>query len=326
MAEEVFTDCEEQKVDLMEEDFVAAVRIFADAGKRERVFGVLGTMSELIYTMSSQSLEQIQQIFSGTLSREASMVGIDIDVGRCSHCGLSLNSLDLTDAELSDMLGQIEGIARVGDKQKQSFDAFKNWLSHNGPHDVVIDGANVGFFNARPDQGESLSYAQVDRVVQWYIARNQKPLLVMHCRHFSDQARMSHSDREKVDGWKRRKILYSTPPKMNDDWFWLFAGVWATKQAKKGSLFMVSNDQMRDHHFQMLSTRNFLKWRERHWVNFHFTDKGSVSEPCFAFPSKYSVRGQLAKPNRSDLWHFPSSDNAGQWLCCAKEKESKEKE
>ena len=52
-------------------------------------------------------------------------------------------------------------MARVGEKQTQAFDYFKTWLSRNGPHDVVIDGANVGFFNARPDQGDPLSYSQV---------------------------------------------------------------------------------------------------------------------------------------------------------------------
>ena len=55
----------------------------------------------------------------------------------------------------------------------------------------------------------------------------------------------------------------------------------------------VSNDQMRDHHMQMLSTRNFLKWRERHWVNFHFDERDKNAAPSFVFPSKFSIRMQV---------------------------------
>ena len=43
---------------------------------------------------------------------------------------------------------------------------------------------------------------------------------------------------------------------------------------------------------QMLSTRKFLKWRERHWVNFHFDDRGRDSVPTFVFPTKFSIRMQ----------------------------------
>ena len=93
--------------------------------------------------------------------------------------------------------------------------------------------------------------------------------------------------------WRDKKVLYTTPPKMNDDWFWLYAGVWSSAQRGGASLVMVSNDQMRDHHMQMLSTRNFLKWRERHWVNFHFDERDKNAPPSFVFPSKFSIRMQV---------------------------------
>eukprot|EP01047_Picozoa_sp_COSAG01_P002952 COSAG01_NODE_83_length_27807_cov_20.014581_13_plen_50_part_00 len=40
---------------------------------------------------------------------------------------------------------------------------------------------------------------------------------------------------------------------MNDDWFWLYAGVVAT--ITNPNSIIVSNDQMRDHHFNMLSMK-----------------------------------------------------------------------
>ena len=47
----------------------------------------------------------------------------------------------------------------------------------------------------------------------------------------------------------------------NDDWYWLYAAV-----CSGDNILVVTNDQMRDHHFCMLAPRFFLKWRERHQV------------------------------------------------------------
>ena len=34
---------------------------------------------------------------------------------------------------------------------------------------------------------------------------------------------------------------------------------------------VVSNDEMRDHHFGMLAPRCFVKWKEQHVVHFKFS-------------------------------------------------------
>jgi len=314
---EVFEDAAEQKCDLMEEDFVGMASVCAAEGDHERVYEVLEGMSELIYALQDESVAAMQSVFEKA-GRSAATVAIDSAVGKCPHCAEAMQSIDLEHAELEEMCAQIDSLSRVGEKQASAFDAFKSWLQRRGAPDVVIDGANVGYFNLRPDQGDTLSYAQINKVVSWFTSRNMKPLLVMHCRHFSDNVRMSDADRRCVAQWRESKVLYSTPARMNDDWFWLYAGVWSTKVKGSAQMYMVSNDQMRDHHFQMLSTRKFLKWRERHWVNFNFADKSYRCEPTFAFPSKFSVRMQRTKKEK---WHFPSATEAGKWLCCAKDSE-----
>ncbi|MFN9900839.1 MAG: hypothetical protein ACK55Z_19070 [bacterium] len=35
-------------------------------------------------------------------------------------------------------------------------------------------------------------------------------------------AALSPSDQALVSKWREKKVLYATPPKMNDDWFWLY--------------------------------------------------------------------------------------------------------
>ena len=77
---------------------------------------------------------------------------------------------------------------------------------------------------------------------------------------------MSASSRGKTPNHTTvEKCRIHYPKQMNDDWFWLYAGVVST--TANSSSIIISNDQMRDHHFQMLSMKHFLKWRERHWVN-----------------------------------------------------------
>ena len=75
----------------------------------------------------------------------------------------------------------------------------------------------------------------------------------------------------------------------------------------------------------MLSTRKFLKWRERHWVNFHFDDRRDA-QPEFVFPTKFSIRmQQVGDTGEGDkgasaqgcqgAWHLPSAADRTQWVC-----------
>ena len=87
-------------------------------------------------------------------------------------------------------------------------------------------------------------------------------LVFLHARHVSLPL-MPKSAAPWVASWRDHDRLYVTPPNMNDDWFWLHAAL------IKDSL-VVSNDELRDHHFQMLAPRGFVRWKDRHRVRFRF--------------------------------------------------------
>lgn len=42
---------------------------------------------------------------------------------------------------------QIESLVRTDEKRTAQWSEFKTWLDAHGPFDVVIDAANVGYFN-----------------------------------------------------------------------------------------------------------------------------------------------------------------------------------
>jgi len=155
--------------------------------------------------------------------------------------------------------------------------------------DVVIDGANVGYykqnFNNAP---KHVDYRQIDQVVQHFQqTQGKRVLLVLHARHFSHKLMPSWAQ-PIVDKWA--PILYKAPPGMNDDWFWLHAALWAG-----GKCNVVTNDEMRDHHFQMLAPRSFLRWKERNQIHFHFEARDDYDRPReleLTYPAKYSRRIQ----------------------------------
>ena len=170
---------------------------------------------------------------------------------------------------------------------------FTTFLEAIGPVDVVVDAANVGFFKqnfaAAP---KHVDYEQIDWVARKLESMGKKVLLVLHERHFSPKL-MPQMFKPLQEEWERRRILYKTPFNCNDDWFWLHA-------AFHYRTLVLTNDEMRDHHFQMLAPRTFLRWKERHQVHFSFGEWEAKNETSaqrrrevqLEFPSPYSRRIQ----------------------------------
>ena len=177
-------------------------------------------------------------------------------------------------------------------------------------YDFVIDGANVGYYKQNfANAPKHVDYQQIDWMLDHFVAQNKRVLLVLHERHFSNYL-MPQWAVPLYEKWKRSGVLYSTPAGSNDDWFWMHAALWCGK----GTL-VVSNDEMRDHHFQMLAYRSFLRWKERHQVHFSFgpwTHDGKRREVELVYPDVYSRRIQrlhdlslvIPLPKRGDSGRF----------------------
>lgn len=97
-----------------------------------------------------------------------------------------------------------------------------------------------------------------------------------------------------------------TPNGSNDDWYWLYGTI---SKGRDGML--ISNDDMRDHIFELLRPRYFSKWRQHHRCKYNVcTDEASV-EASLDLPPKFSTCVQFLP--QSGAWMFPGSD--GMWLC-----------
>ena len=77
--------------------------------------------------------------------------------------------------------------------------------------------------------------------------------------------------------------------------------------------FLVSNDEMRDHAFQMLpAPALFRKWKDRHQVRFHMSASNGLE---LFFPPTFTTCAQPAVSG--DWWMIPKDD--GTWLCAARD-------
>ena len=151
------------------------------------------------------------------------------------------------------------------EERKEKWKQFTDFLEASGHIDVVIDAANVGYFKQNfGNAPKHVDYEQIDWVAQHCLSMGKKVLLFLHQRHFSPKL-MPEKYLPLQREWEQQGILYRTPAGMNDDWFWLHA-------ALKHRTLVLTNDEMRDHHFQMLAPRVFLRWKERHQVHFSFGD------------------------------------------------------
>jgi hypothetical protein len=153
------------------------------------------------------------------------------------------------------------------DERKRQWDNFKFYIhqrnTKRNPIDVVIDGANVGYYETNfAGAPKHVNYYQIDAVVQALLKLKKSVLIVIHSRHFTP-AMMPRKYVPLMQSWIDQDLIYTTPAGMNDDWFWLHA-------ALVSNACVVTNDEMRDHQFQMLAPRAFTRWKERYQIHFTF--------------------------------------------------------
>ena len=254
-------------------------------------------------------------------------VGAD---GTCAATGRSLLVKDVSDADRAELCSVIPRL--IGSRAKGAeFRAFADYVRERGPFEYVIDGANIGFYG----QGKAVNdgakaaaaaaeeadlppptkaalheakharflYPQLDALLRAVCARSQRVLLVLHVSHTKEEE-MDPIARELVLRWRQAGVLFTSPAGHNDDWYWLYAAMASGRGCR-----VVSNDEMRDHHFGMLAPRSFLRWKERHVVHFAFPRRANGS-PELAFPPPFS---SVAQPHGEGRWLLPCADSP-EWL------------
>ena len=169
----------------------------------------------------------------------------------------------------------------------------KKQLIHNGRNESSIPAAEVASMPLPIDICPRFDL--VDRVMEEAIKLGYNPKVVLHERHVVPSHRLFGDNAEMVEKWKSAGRLLDSPPFLNDDYCWLYAC------SVKKKCVLITNDQMRDHHFKMLSQRNFIRWRQRHRITFRNGFKGLK----ITLPTVFSTWVQSMAHGDRMRWHVP---------------------
>uniref|UniRef100_A0A0E0JYC8 ribonuclease P n=1 Tax=Oryza punctata TaxID=4537 RepID=A0A0E0JYC8_ORYPU len=194
--------------------------------------------------------------------------------GACLACGEKLTIIDLDPKETEDFATLVAKLA-IKRERRSNFENFQI--------NIVAD------------------------VIRQRFQSRKFPLIVVHNRHLTGERMLKPSNRKLVEKWKQSNAIYATPTGSNDDWYWLYAAI-------RCKCLIVTNDEMRDHTFQLLERDFFPKWKERHQVRFNFED----SCVTLQMPPPCSV---VIQESEKGQWHIPVVSEEGSlekdrtWLC-----------
>lgn len=317
-------------------DECASSALISPQQAQESVHRVLSIMELHHPVVGSANAALIGKLLSGKAA--------DVrDSGECSRCGCQLALYDLTAEDrheiLDDLLTKLITPKLKGEKEQVApeevtrrwaeYEKFKDSLA-SSHYDTVIDGANVGYYglsnwyrSAKDDllrsrgiNPDSVSLKERDVVPlpvdvspkfsiiedmrrRAEMQMQRKPLIILHQRHLESA---TGDNKSILAGWLSAGSVLAAPPFLNDDFCWLYAALIRPKT------FIISNDQMRDHHFCMLSRRIFMRWRQGHCVKFMALYHAATATVSLNLkpPQKYSVWTQRAStsPNKTH-WHVP---------------------
>ena len=204
-------------------------------------------------------------------------------------------------------------------KSQWRVDAWKNFetfINQHPSYDIVIDGANVGYYEQNfINAPKHIDYKQIDWLVRHLLEGQQQRdhhiILFLHERHFTSNLVPQYAN-ELLSLWESNIVpynkltVYRTPSGMNDDWFWMHAALLNggssscnSRSSKNPNVLAITNDEMRDHQFQMLSHDSFVRWKERHQVHFDFgtwDEELRRREVILTYPRLYSRRIQRIVP------------------------------
>ncbi|KAH6755123.1 proteinaceous RNase P 1 [Perilla frutescens var. hirtella] len=322
-----------------EPELEALLRVSIEAGKGDRVYYILHKLRASVRQVSPSTADLIEKWFT---SKVASRVGkrkwdqeliiqamenggggwhgngwlgkgkwtvsrthVGSD-GVCKCCGEKLVTIDLDPIETESFAKSVASIAAQREKNL-NFEKFQKWLDYYGPFEAVVDAANVGLYSQRKFKPSKVNL--VVNGIRQMLPSKKWPLIVLHNRRITGDKMDEPFNRSLIEKWKNADALYATPTGSNDDWYWLYAAI-------KCRCLIVTNDEMRDHLFQVLGNDFFPKWKERHQVHFSFTETG----PVFRMPPPCSV---VIQETEKGHWHVPiasevENEDERIWLCCSR--------
>mgnify|MGYP006108692027 CR=1 FL=1 len=254
-------------------------------------------------------LYEIMSMNEIVLSSSSSLINplniTEIKSRKCLCCGSELQKINLADLDISKLKENILRTYIPSDKI-DLFTDLESLIRENN-YNVFIDGGNVLYYKSRKIVLNS--FVRLKNIFVKIKSLGYNPLIILHRRQ-KDYLKKNLG----LDFIKAKKILesmediYYTPYKMNDDWFFIYAGIIIENS------FVVTNDLLRDHIFKIseedLISNSLSRWIKNSIITYDtIENRIQIQSVELNFPQDISIKIQKV----SGRWHFPISDD--RWIC-----------
>lgn len=219
---------------------------------------------------------------------------------KCSNCFSKINKFNLDDNDITNLKTNIleKYTNSISKNELNKLDIFLE----NNEFNMFLDGNNILFFKDR-----KININSFRRLMHIYnkVKSVKNPLIFIHIRHKNFIRKLGGNSNEARRIFNSLPIYY-TPYKMNDDWFFIWAGL-----SIKNSI-VLTNDMLRDHIYSIseesLISNTLSVWINNNIARYEFYHGNYQIQ----YPLEYSVKIQKLR----DIWHIPVND--GSWLCMIK--------
>lgn len=309
-----------QGLDLSEYEFRLILEACSKSGTYNQLSRLLTTIGEERTHLEDSTVKHIENFFGSERSKDVfkedgplngkqmwmqRYIEVESD-GYSDFAGGKVAPIDLEAADWDKFLQGVREMA-VGKERNTLFDDYLKWIDEHGPYDIIVDGANVAM-HGQNFQGSFFRFQQINSIMELLEREfpERRALVIIHIGRLHSAPARDPRAKNLIADLQTKNQLYATPVGSNDDWYWLHAAI----RAKQSSL-VVSNDECRDHLFQLLTPKYFLKWKERHMVRFSFqkSHRGGL-QATIKLPAAYTP---CIQEIYSGTWMVPCI--GGKWLC-----------
>ena len=163
---------------------------------------------------------------------------------------------------------------------------FYKWCSNNSDIEIIVDGANVMFYN----NNKTINFKRLEHLIGKF--RGKKIKIFLYKDHILNLTGLEKKNYDKI-----KKYIYLTPANINDDLIWLYFFIHLLSLKKIP--YFVTNDDLNDHIFKIDNYLNYLKNDYR--ITYHYNNNSYILN----YPNKYSDIVQINK----NYIYIPTSKN-----------------
>jgi hypothetical protein len=282
---------------LDDNDYIKLLKFYGEKGDQE-IFNLLfRTLINQLDIISYDLANTIIYYYSFRVVTSTITINFN-----CKKCNTSLVRDKLSIVERKSILKLITD--NLANGNPKFLDYIKE-LEHNPKRfetDYILDGANIGFFQQRPDLGGKLSYTNINKIITYLKQQNKSVILFLHENHLNPK-NISNYNQKIIKEWEDSEVLYKTKRGLNDDWYWLYLGVYLEHSQ------IISNDKMCDHYFNCCHEKSFKRWRDITQIEFNFSNnKVNLGN------SKIADNGALENELKIHIPYYKNK-NKIEWLC-----------